>query len=298
MRKRTSGRHLHLSLLACLACPVPLHAQGILDVLFQSSGPFSQSQGTTGPGSWAEWELDLAGAEDSILTSLELCGDRESFHFTDFSGDGVPDLVYSGYRSIKNPVGDCFPDDASWTRFYENRSGTLALVFSEAGVLTRMSRHTQWEPVTHLVLSDSDPMGVEQWLTFYRLAAHEPLTFEAFDQIGGALDSSVTPEHLFDHPKAFAVRQDSYNLRARPEVLDCEEYAPFECWEYGSGARGVALGERVDSTGRVWWFVVMGRDSEATLRTGSEARRLAGWMSSRFLEVVEATPIGVRGPGA
>lgn len=62
--------------------------------------------------------------------------------------------------------------------------------------------------------------------------------------------------------------------------------------EYGRGARGTALAERTDSTGRVWWFVRMDgatppRDAHISAPEDHAGRVLPtdrlGWMSSRFL---------------
>jgi hypothetical protein len=61
--------------------------------------------------------------------------------------------------------------------------------------------------------------------------------------------------------------------------------------EYGRGARGIALAEQTDATGRVWWFVRMDSGTPPLSAQFAAAPddplptdRL-GWMSSRFLQV-------------
>ncbi|HYR11292.1 MAG TPA: hypothetical protein VEQ60_26155, partial [Longimicrobium sp.] len=109
------------------------------------------------------------------------------------------------------------------------------------------------------------------------------------------------PTRFLAAPRRFTVANDGYLLRGSPRVQNTKagEYPEWYEWddrgnvmaEYGAGARGIAIAERTDSTGRVWWFVRM---DGATPPRAAQAEPVdhdnrvltidrLGWMSSRFL---------------
>lgn len=112
-----------------------------------------------------------------------------------------------------------------------------------------------------------------------------------------AREGVEVPATFLPRPRAFTVANDRYLLRESPAIdPPTEEGADWNRWEghgnalaeYGRGARGIALAERTDATGRVWWFVWMdGRTPprDAQFQEHEDGPRLdrLGWMSSRFL---------------
>lgn len=98
--------------------------------------------------------------------------------------------------------------------------------------------------------------------------------------------------------KRFVVRNDKYKLREQPVIDDKhdEQESDFEGMpiygnalaEFGKGSKGEAIAEKPDETGRVWWFVIMDGDAKVEYDRfyGDQKASKAGWMSSRFLEVL------------
>jgi hypothetical protein len=107
------------------------------------------------------------------------------------------------------------------------------------------------------------------------------------------------PSTYFEKLIKFEVLNDNYNIRFAPVIDDTTEV--WYCGEpqngnsmgkIKSGSIGYALAEKVDSSGRVWWFVALEPDSEIidSLYYDNDIRsdsyRL-GWISSRFVKMID-----------
>ena len=127
------------------------------------------------------------------------------------------------------------------------------------------------------------------------------MRFERRHGVLGRAEMEI-PTRFMAAPRRFTVANDGYLLRGSPRVQDAKagEFPEWYEWEergnvmaeYGRGARGTAMAERTDSTGRVWWFVRMDgatppRAAQIDAPVDHADRVLPidrlGWMSSRFL---------------
>ncbi len=270
--------------------PSRLASQQMLDALFPQGSEAWQASW------WAEWEMEIPGDKDTMLSELGLCGDPAEYHFVDFSGDGVIDLIYSGGMISMARMGGACTGVAEGTQtvLFENRGGTLTRIFREDGHIVWMTRPAPWAPISQIVLRFDGCCGdLYSHLMFYGLSDADSVRFTAYDHI--TLQNYMQPPaETLEPPQAFVIAQERYNLRASPEVLDFADNPEEFVGEFGRGARGVALGARADTTGRTWWFVVMDPASTPNGRQPANQGRLAGWMSARFLERVDPTPARVK----
>ncbi len=92
----------------------------------------------------------------------------------------------------------------------------------------------------------------------------------------------------------FETTQSTYNLRYSPEVNNEIEEYPVRTWEgnitakYSKGSTGIALAQKTDSTGRIWYFSAMTNNIEPTFKQfeiheNDEKGYFLGWISSRYV---------------
>jgi hypothetical protein len=271
---------------------------------------------------WGEWETPFTGDRVARLRALGITliradstGPREpvdasemgdydpygenprNFHLFDFTGDGVDDVVYSGPWYDRGPNGF---GALEGTRFklYQVMNGRGMLVLSYPGALQRIFRQGRGQPVRLRALIHgccADP----EWNVDYLAArpAGDTVKYEAYLRLMGR-EGIVMPTRFMVRPRPFTVNSDRYLLRASPKIDDAgksgEEWYNWEghgnaVAEFARGARGVALAEKTDETGRVWWFVRMdGRTWPTSAQIAflhDDPMRMdrLGWMSSRFL---------------
>lgn len=271
---------------------------------------------------WAEWDRSAPGERAARLAALGIplirsdsTGPREPvdasgmgdydpygenprhFHFADFSGDGVDDVIYSGPWFVRGENG-FGALEGTQLKLFQVMGGRAVPVMQHHGTLQRIFRGGAGQPASFRAVRHgccADP----QWsLDYYRpVPAGDTVRYEAHRRVL-AREGIEMPTAFLATPRPFAVNNDRYLLRATPGIdtpaKDGEDEYPWEghgnaLAEYGKGARGIALAERTDATGRVWWFVRMdGRtppaDAQFSEEIGEGVRmdRL-GWMSSRFV---------------
>jgi hypothetical protein len=262
---------------------------------------------------WSAWEIDVGDKRallDRFLGDCPNLGSRSdlgpvegNFHFLDFSGDGVADLVYSG------EIWYCDEGyfEGMMTRLYQSRNGKLAEIASSIGHITGAWRAGPWEPITFLVREDGC-CGAE-WAVYHFLhparAPDGSMTYTAGNYVYSQGYVEL-PEVRFDLPRPFSVQQNEYNLRSSPEI---PEYQDNILAVYGIRATGIAVGEATGPDGRVWWFVVMDapyrplrvRDDSYETYVGQRGLpgsggRYVGWMSSRYLYALPQTPDTLASP--
>ena len=272
---------------------------------------------------WAEWETRPQGDHGARLHALGIrpvrsdsTGAREPFdstemagydpygeragdyHFIDFSGDGVDDVVYSGawYERNENGFGAL---EGTRIKLYQVMNGRAVQVLAHPGAVQRIFRGARGQPVSFRVVTHgccSDP----QWSMDYFAPARtgDTVKFAPHRRVMGR-EGIVMPARFMDRPRPFTVSNDRYLLRESPGIdpatADGEDWYRWEghgnaLAEYGRGARGIALAEQTDATGRVWWFVRMdgGTPPLSAQFTAAPNDPLPtdrlGWMSSRFLQ--------------
>lgn len=221
------------------------------------------------------------------------------FHFVDFSGDGLDDVIYSGAWYVRNENG-FGAREGSHFKLYQVMDGRAVEVMDHHGIIQRIFRGRPGEPASFRAVHYGCCADPEWSLDYYRpLRGGDTVRFEGYRKVM-AREGVQLPTTFLPRPRAFTVDNDRYLLRDSPAIDDAATDANGDDWyrwggrgnalaEYGRGARGVALAERTDATGRVWWFVRMDgrtppRDAQFDERNNGGIRldRL-GWMSSRFL---------------
>lgn len=224
-------------------------------------------------------------------------GERvEDFHFVDFSGDGVADVIYSGGWFMRMTDGRFGAGEGTQYKLYQMIGGRAVQVMSGHGDLQRVWKGAPGQPVSLRTVHYGCCSDPEWTLEYLRPArSGDTVRYEPYRRVMGRAEMEM-PARFLAQPRRFTVENDPYLLRAEPRIDDAEDNA-WPSWpgrgnavaEYSRGARGTALAERTDSTGRVWWFVRIDGATpprDAQIIDDPESRvpmdRL-GWMSSRFL---------------
>lgn len=268
------------------------------------------------PESWEGWEVAVPWEEyEARLTALGIrpirrdslpADDAEEFydpngerildfHFVDFSGDGVPDVIYDGAWFVRNENG-FGALEGSHVKLYQVMGGRAVLVLDHHGVVQRIWPARAGRPASFRLVHHGCCSDPEWALEYFRpVQRGDTVRYEMWHRLLGRAGLDVPTEFL-PRQRRFTVDSDRYMLRDTPRVDDVADDV-WPRWEgrgnvmavYGRGARGIAMAERADSTGRVWWFVRMdGRTPprEAQIEENPDhpvrTDRL-GWMSSRFL---------------
>jgi hypothetical protein len=282
---------MRLILLAILL-PLSAHAQSnVADILFSDSHSVNYQdvrQCTLREVlPLRKFVMRDASWRSSCHDSLSLEGDSSSltlFRFVDFSGDGVNDLIYTSYCMSETQM------NFLWRRVDDS----LHFVGSCIGTLLYLYRSNVLEPYSLVVVTgyccagyvgDYDSYRCEEATNSLR---HEPLlTVREFDE-------TVFPKTKMT-PIAFVVAQEGYRLRSSPMIVDSVDTLASEHEEvevrgntlarFTKGSKGIAVAKQTDSTGRVWWFVIMDRKARTIYSRfyGDSQASVCGWMSSRFL---------------
>jgi hypothetical protein len=246
---------------------------------------------------------DSTGPRDAFDTTemagYDPYGERTAdYHFVDFSGDGVDDVIYSGawYERNENGFGAL---EGTRFKLYQVMDGRAVMVLSYPGDVQRIFRGGRGQPVSLRAVIHgccADPQWNIDYLAPRR--AGDTVKFEPYRRVMGR-EGIVTPSRFMDRPRRFTVNNERYLLRDSPGIdtppANGEDWHLWEghgnaLAEYARGARGIALAEQTDATGRVWWFVLMdGRTGPQDAQFGGiqdDPLRMdrVGWMSSRFLQ--------------
>jgi hypothetical protein len=273
---------------------------------------------------WSQWETRVDGDRLARLRALGITlirsdstGPREPvdasgmgdydpygenlrhFHLFDFTGDGVDDVVYSGPWYERGPNGFGAMEGTRF-KLYQVMNGRAVEVMQHYGSLQRIFRGGAGQPVSFRTVQYGCCSDPEWSIQYYRpVRAGDTVRYEAHGRVMGR-EGLEMPAAFMSSPRSFTVNNARYLLRADPGIdTPPQDDADWDEWagrgnalaEYGRGARGIALAERTDATGRVWWFVRMdGRTPPVDAQfpeANSEGIRMdrLGWMSSRFLTV-------------
>ncbi|HEX8455301.1 MAG TPA: hypothetical protein VF647_24700 [Longimicrobium sp.] len=222
-------------------------------------------------------------------------GERaEDFHFVDFSGDGVADVIYDGAWFEINTEGQVAGMEGTRLKMYQVIGGRAVEVMEHHGSILRLWRARPGDPPS-LLIEHVGCCSEELWsVSFYRpVLTGGKVGYEHYRTVLGRQELDV-PKQFTGSGRRFTVTQDGYLLRAAPRIDTTDVWPNWgdrgnAMAVYTRGARGTAYAERRDATGRVWWFVRMdGRTppAEAQIRDEPDSPVLTdriGWMSSRFL---------------
>ncbi len=107
-------------------------------------------------------------------------------------------------------------------------------------------------------------------------------------------NETTRPKEYFDNPIEFEVVNTPYTLRITPSIDTVNWFYPDDkddskgnvLLEYSKGDKGIAFAEKSDSSGRIWWYVIMDSKNinERKIKNRYEFKPdMKGWMSSRYL---------------
>jgi hypothetical protein len=254
---------------------------------------------------WERWEVRDADKRQ-WLGRVRFCdscdalvaSDLAPWHVVDLDGDGRPELV----RTEGNPPGL----ETTEGRAYRNTSrGMVVQTWGEARIVGLVPLAAG--PGAYLVLK-SAPFGMCEsaatWLAFLRPAdTTDSVPFREESRVH-LTDLVTWPQTWLQVPVRVRVTQEQYNMRAAPLVDDtsrssdgCDQ--PIRgnvVATFGLGATGVALAQqRVGE--RIWYFLVTDPGASLTSTFGFGDRpgaRVAGWMSSRWLETIPTATLPAR----
>jgi hypothetical protein len=279
------------ALVLSVGLPLPLWAQDVASLIAEDTL------------TWGLWEQGAPADKFARLRDLGVCYVEQSqspadYRFVDFSGDGVTDVIYSGW----NVDCDGAAGEGRATRFYHVQRDSARLVFHGLGIITDMTRPSPLAPVAFVLRYGGCCGDPRMFVAWYSATTESgSLRFAVADKIM-YFRNLGHPTRYFERPRRFRVTNEIYNLRWTPQVDDESEDYFFDPEHRGNtlaqfqrDAGGVALGASPDSTGRVWWLVLMDPSSRPVSYViddnddynGGPPPRWLGWMSSRFLETVD-----------
>jgi len=218
-------------------------------------------------------------------------------HFIDLDGDGSIEILFNGEFA--------WGDDADKQIFIlKEKDGVYKQLSFLWGTIVGLSRDAPGLPVQ--IKSRGSYPESDVWVsikTYSPVFSEGKLTkYECVSQLFYPEDYYYYEEGIKYLPDSFTVQipfevtSEQYNMRNMPGFLPDNESGNYEMFEnnvvaiYPKGSLGVALAEKTDETGRVWWFVVMGRYPEPDTKAAVPMfdflpiNQLSGWMSSRYLK--------------
>lgn len=209
----------------------------------------------------------------------------DNFHFLDLNGDKELDVVYNGGYGAENEIIYLL---TAWNKEFIVSNPLFGLI-TDFQVL---------EKSINLKIYDYGCCAefVDVYSKYKVLFDYEKIEFKnlyAYSKI------SVTqkPEDFIEEIR-FEVQNDGYKLRAQPEIINEYDGLPEEAIIdgntlaiYPKGSIGTAISEKMDQSGRLWWFVIMDNNYKpinSLFNNGNNpisGYKFVGWMSSGFLTV-------------
>lgn len=207
----------------------------------------------------------------------------------DFDRDGLDDIVFEGFLN---------GGESEHVVFLHRTLFGLDKIFDVMGYVTEVSHPSASNlqlTIKHYGCCDNVITNIEQY-TLVDLDNQPSFTligkYAFVDHV-----SAIFPTSFFHSPIQFETTQPAYSLRFMPEINDSTEYTRYLTGNrtgiYPGGSIGVALAEKTDDAGRIWWFVYMKNNLapiELYVHPGFNNIRspyVYGWMSSRYLTVLE-----------
>ncbi len=209
------------------------------------------------------------------------------FHSKDINQDGWADIVYNGWNGGEGEMVLIIINDQGQYNVTHNFIGTIV----------------EWKDSNQgpaFKLLDYGCCGgwVDHLVTVKY--SKETQQFDIVDDVANmvVIDSALN----YMDPIRFEIINNKYNLRYTPEIETGihKDDTPFDAINgqnisavYAKGVKGTALASTVDSTGRVWWLVIMDNApvGETLFYQGNDEYpnyRPVSWMSSRYVKVLDS----------
>jgi len=209
----------------------------------------------------------------------------KDLHVIDLNNDGLNDIIFDGYSG-----GEPFE-----ISFFVNDGNTFRKIFTQYQGITKIE--FQNKVLSKVYIQDWGCCS-EYLVTNSVYAFNKRLENQLVSKSKYFLDCEL-PKDFYESPIKFLVKNDNYNIRLNPFIDDISNTHGYDgepitgniIGKLKKESIGFALGEKQDSTGRVWWFVAI-PDNYEILNTlfydrENETSYKLGWISSRFVERIE-----------
>ena len=205
----------------------------------------------------------------------------KNFYFVDLDDDQDRDVIFTGWSGAE-PV--C-------VRIFVTQDNVPRKVFDAYQRITKIE-FTE-SRLSHLTIED--PGCCAEYILFtadYKVSTtQDDLKFELTNR-KAIIHKTQLPKEFFPTPIPFEVLNDRYFMRTSAQIDTVDQYYGGELGtdnivaEFKKGTKGKALGEQIDETGRVWWFVEIdsGFKPTNTMFYDIDNTQIKGWMSSRYLK--------------
>lgn len=219
---------------------------------------------------------------------LDIREDLDNFHFIDYDFDKDLDIIFYGFIGGE-PQG---------TIFFENIDNKYNQAFLETGYISEIKLDKESKNLHFKVKEPPCCVDVVEALKVYTVDFKSSERRFTLNHRYHYLTGTKLPDK-FIAPAKFRVLNQHYKLRSSP-IVDDSPADPDIYYSLGGnvaaiypkGSNGIAISSYVDSTDRIWWFVIM-NDNSSTLQTEihdmdfDSSFYRCGWMSSRYLEKLE-----------
>jgi hypothetical protein len=209
---------------------------------------------------------------------------HRDLYLLDLNGDNELDIIFDGFSGGEPYVIKIYLfEENGYQRVLNVQQGIRKMSFTK-GVLSQLCI-TDWgccaANIEYNYIYDVD---------FNRKNKSFELTYtsQSYQELNWSQD-------LLDSAIRFQVKYDKYNLRFEPSKDDSTSYEIEGGEVFGNsigliskGTVGYALGQKKDSTGRVWWFVAIEAERKLVSTFYYEFKAIPnvyylGWLSSRYV---------------
>ena len=214
-----------------------------------------------------------------------------NLHIIDFNDDGLDDVIFNGFLN---------GSEAEYIIIYLNTGNSFVKIFTEIQKFHKIVFENG--KIQKMYIQD-EGCCCEYLLTNKIFSVDYSSDLPKINLISQMqyLNNSVEkyPSSYFEKTIEFEVLNDKYNIRFSPVIDDTTQVwycgVPQNGNSLGkikSGSTGYALAEKVDTTGRVWWFVALRPNSEIyepiyyNDDISPNSYKL-GWISSRFVKEIK-----------
>lgn len=212
----------------------------------------------------------------------------KDLHVVDINNDQKFDIIYDGYTCGEQTEISIFLNDGgTFKKIFTDYQEILKLEFTN-GILS--------------AINIKDPGCCEEFTVTNRFytVTYSAGNFEfILKNSYRYVENTKLPDLYWPNSKTVKILNNNYNLRASPLVDAATEYEIYGEPTKGNmvgripkDALAIAMADSTDETGRVWFFVAVLpefplKDTYLYDLEGAEKSYKCGWISSRFLEVVE-----------
>lgn len=222
--------------------------------------------------------------QQNNTSNLENC-----LHIVDFNSDGLDDVIFNGYIA----------NESKYIIVFINTGESFVKIFTGNQEINKVVLKNG--KIDKLYIQDGgcccEYIRVSKiYSVDYSFALPKITLISQMQYLNNSVEEY--PSYYFDKAIKFEVLNDRYNIRFSPVIDDTTEVG-YCGWDGNgnslgkikSGSIGYALSEKIDSTGRIWWFVALLPKSEiyepiyydeATLPNSYKL----GWISSRFVREI------------